>query len=400
VTAPEPLRAEPAIEGLTSGAEAEDLGGLLLERTARLVGVASVSHQEAELADLVEAELRDVADLSVERIGDSVVARSADRGGARLVLAGHLDTVPPAVEGLGIERLPDAVAGLGAVDMKGGLAVLLELAFRAAHARVGLTFVFYACEEVAREENALGRLAQERPDLLEGDAAVLAEPTGGVVEAGCQGTARIRVTLGGRRAHTARPWTGVNAVHRMAPLLARISGYPGRRVRLDGCEYREQLQAVAVQGGTAANVVPDLAQLVLNHRFAPDRSPEEALAALEAWVKEDLQTALGDQLEVLDVAPAAPPHLASPWLAALVAATGQAPRAKLGWTDVATFAGMGVPAANFGPGDPRLAHGPREVVHRDELLHAFWVLGALVGLPTSGPELDPRGPEEPVPPRS
>jgi succinyl-diaminopimelate desuccinylase len=366
------------------GSEPEGRGtalrGRLLDRTARLVQVASVSRQEQELADLVEGELRALDGFEVERIGNSVVARGADRPSGRLVLAGHLDTVPPAGPGPGVERQPDAVAGLGAVDMKGGLAVLLELAERAATATVGLTFVFYACEEVSQEENALGHLALERPELLQGDAAVLAEPTGGVVEAGCQGSARLRVLLGGRRAHTARPWTGVNAVHRLAPLLGRLAAYEGRRVRLDDCEYWEQLQAVGVVGGTAGNVVPDAVELVLNHRFAPDRSGPEALAALEAWLAPDLDGDQGDRLEVLDLAEGARPHLSSPWLAALVAATGQAPRAKLGWTDVATFAALGVPAANFGPGDPTLAHSPREVVSGGELQQAFEVLAALTGV--------------------
>ena len=349
----------------------------LLALAAELVDVPSVSHHEGVLADRVERALRAAEHLSVERVGDTVVARTELGRGARVVLAGHLDTVPPFSQ-QGAHVSQDTLWGLGAVDMKGGLAVLLDLATTERAPERDVTFVFYACEEVARADNALGQLASARPELLAGDAAVLGEPTGGVVEGGCQGTMRAVVTVGGRRAHTARPWTGVNAVHRLAPVLEALSGFESRHVLIDGCEYAEQLQGVALSGGVAGNVVPDQASVVVNYRFAPDRSPADAEAALRAVLAAHLDAGAGDFLVVEDVAPSAPPALAHPVLASLVKATGAPPRAKVGWTDVATFAAMGVPAANFGPGDPLLAHTPDEHVSRAELEHARAVLGELV----------------------
>ncbi len=350
-------------------------GERLLDLAAALVAVPSESRRERALADLVEARLGGRRELRVERVGDSVVARTDLGTGRRLVLAGHLDTVPP------FDDRPPRVDGgvlwgLGAVDMKGGLAVLLDLAATATPA-VDVTWVLYACEEVDRAENALGRLAVERPELLAGDAAVLLEPTGGVVEAGCQGTARAEVRLRGRRAHTARPWTGVNAVHRLGPVLDVLNRYRPRRVVLDGCEFAEQLQAVRVAGGVAGNVVPDDASVTVNFRFAPDRGEAEARAELHAMFGDVLGEE--DELVVTDIAAGAPPGLGHPLLAALVAASGAPPRAKVGWTDVATFAAAGVPAANFGPGDPLLAHTPDEHVSVAELLAVRRALGRLVG---------------------
>ena len=223
----------------------------------------------------------------------------------RVVLAGHLDTVPPFDDRTG--RLEgDTLWGLGSVDMKGGLAVLLDLAAAVAAPAVDVTYVLYACEEVARRDNALARLAETNPDLLAADAAVLGEPTAGVVEAGCQGTMRAVVSVGGRRAHTARPWTGVNAVHRLAPVLAALGGYEPRRVVLDGCEYTEQLQAVGVEGGVAGNVVPDAAAVTVNYRFAPDRDVDAAARTLRDLVGGDLDTSAGDRFEIVDAAAGAP----------------------------------------------------------------------------------------------
>jgi succinyl-diaminopimelate desuccinylase len=261
----------------------------------------------------------------------------------------------------------DTLWGLGAVDMKGGLAVLLDLARSARETAVDVTYVFYTCEEVERRHNGLGHLAAERPEILVADAAVLAEPTGGLVEAGCQGSMRVDLTLIGRRAHTARPWTGVNAVQRLAPVLHAVAGYVPRRVVLNGCEYAEQLQAVAVSGGVAGNVVPDEATLTVNFRFAPDRTVDAAEAEVRRLLGDTIDPAVGDRLVVVDAAAGAPPALDHPLLADLVGATGHPPRAKLGWTDVATLFAAGVPAANFGPGDPLLAHTPDEHVSSAEL---------------------------------
>ncbi len=338
----------------------------LLTRTAELVAVASVSHDERELADLVHVELSAVPWLEVTRIEDNVVARTHLGRPRRLVLAGHLDTVPPA----GNERPRidgDVLHGLGSADMKAGLAVMLALAGGLRSPAVDATYVFYACEEVATRFSGLRVVDRERPDLLAGDAAVLAEPTGALVEAGCQGVLRLEARLRGARAHTARPWTGRNAIHRLAPLLELVAGFEERRPVLDGCEYREALQAVGVSGGVAGNVVPDDARVAISHRFAPDRDGEQAYAALRAYLAPALSPEIGDELAVEDSAPAAAPMLGHPLLAALVASSGAPPRAKLGWTDVAFFAARGVPAANFGPGDPLVAHTSEERVERADL---------------------------------
>lgn len=346
----------------------------LLAACAELVDIPSVSHAEAALADHVEALVSPVPWLDVERVGDNVVARTALGRERRLLLAGHLDTVPP--NGNGRARLEgDTLHGLGAADMKAGLAVMLELARTLAEPACDATYVFYACEEVASEHNGLRALLAARPDLLAADAAVLAEPTGARVEAGCQGTLRLGVAFRGARAHTARPWMGDNAIHRLGPLLARVAAYAGRRPVLDGCEYREALQAVRVEGGVADNVVPDRASVTLNHRFAPDRDAAAARAHVEGFLAD---AAAGATVEVLDAAPGAPPGLDSPLLSALVARSGAAPRAKLGWTDVSFFAAAGVPATNFGPGDPTLAHSAEERVERAELEAVHATLAALL----------------------
>jgi len=336
----------------------------LLARTAELVAVPSVSHQEGALADLVEQRLRALGHLVVERVGDNVVARTELGRGQRLVLAGHLDTVPP--DGNAEPRIEgDVLWGVGAADMKGGLAVMLALAEAVPEPAVDVTWVFYVAEEVAAEHNGLRHLFAARPDLVRGDAALLGEPTGAVLEAGCQGTMRVRVTLIGRRAHTARPWMGRNAIHRAGRLLAAIADHEPRRPVIDGCEFREALQAVAVEGGVAGNVVPDRAVVTINHRFAPDRTVDEARAAVESVLAPHLEP--GDEVEVVDAADAAPPSLSHPLLAALRTRNDLPVRAKLGWTDVSRFAAAGIPAANFGPGDSTLAHRSDERVERASL---------------------------------
>ncbi|MDP8953892.1 MAG: succinyl-diaminopimelate desuccinylase [Actinomycetota bacterium] len=347
----------------------------LLARTAELVDIASVSHHEQALADHVETRLASRPGLAVERHGDNVVARTSLGRPWRLILAGHLDTVPAnANQRARIEG--DVVHGLGASDMKAGLAVFLELADLVEDPAVDLTYVFYAAEEVEARHNGLAHLAAARPELLAGDAAILGEPTGAVIEAGCQGTMRLVAEVVGRRAHTARPWMGVNAVHRLGPLLEVVAGYEGRRPVLDGCQFAEALQAVAVEAGVAGNVVPDRARLTLNHRFAPDRAPDEA----ERELRRLLAPVLGadDHLEVVDVAGGARPALDHPLLQALARRPGMTVRAKLGWTDVARFAVLGIPACNLGPGDPTLAHHPDERVERAPLDATYAALADLV----------------------
>ena len=349
----------------------------LLAATAELVGIPSLSHAEGAMADLVEERLLGCDWLQVTRLGNNVVARTALGRPQRLVLAGHLDTVlpnhneEPKVDG-------DTLWGLGAADMKGGLAVMLDLAVATPTPSIDLTWCFYACEEVGRADSGLLELWRERPDLLSGDAAILGEPTGALVEAGCQGTMAARITLSGVRAHTARPFTGRNAIHRLAPLLDKVAGWESRAVVLDGCAYAEQLQAVAVEGGVAGNVVPDSASVTVNFRYAPDRTLADAEAYLRGLLAGTFSEDEGDGWVLIDGADGAPPSLGHPLLAALVARTGAAPTAKVGWTDVASFWEHGVPAANFGPGEPLLAHHPDERVTRAQLERAHAVLAALL----------------------
>ncbi len=349
----------------------------LLADAAALIDVASVSHHEQDIADLVETRLRSLGDgrLEVHRIANNVLARSNFGRPSRLVLAGHLDTVPP--NGNDKARVVgDTLWGLGASDMKGGLSVMLDLAASlcqsagagARQPAFDVTFVFYSCEEVDRSYSGLLEIEAASPGLLAGDAAILGEPTGSYIEAGCQGVLKACVTFVGTRAHTARPWMGSNAIHRSAGLLTMLASYEERRPVIDGCEYREALQAVKFEAGVAGNVVPDRATVVLNHRYAPDRTDLEAEEALRRWIEPSLDQHCGDSVGVVDRSPSAAPNLAHPALSSLVKVTGKAPRAKLGWTDVAFFAERGIPAVNFGPGHPELAHTKDEYVTLDELV--------------------------------
>lgn len=336
-----------------------------------LVRIDSVSGNEDELATLIHERLRSNDSLNVERVGDNVVARTFGHHATRVLIAGHLDTVPGDPSAAVIDG--EVLRGLGASDMKGSLAAMLDLALDPVPRPVELTWVFYAREEIERSRSGLVEVAELRPDLLVADVAVLAEPTDGRVEAGCQGTLRVKVTLRGRRAHTARPFTGRNAIHRLGDVLAFVATYEPREVELDGVVFVEQLQAVGVEGGVAPNVVPDVASCVLNHRVAPDRSREDAVSWLRGHLGELLDD--DDSLEVVDWAPSARPELANHHLARLVALTGEVPRAKVGWTDVATFHELGVPATNFGAGDPLLAHRSDEYVSASQVDHFATTLG-------------------------
>lgn len=352
------------------------LGEQLLASTASLVDIESLSLNEHAIANEVESRLRAVPWLAVERLADNVIARTELGRARRVLLAGHLDTVPGSAAAVVSDH---RVTGLGAADMKGGLAVLLWLAAELREPAVDLTFVFYAAEEIAQEYSGLAAIQAASPALLAADVAVVAEPTGGLLEAGCQGSLRLRVELGGKRAHTARPWMGENAIHRLAPLLSALAVYEAREPTLDGCHFRESLQAVGIEAGVAGNVVPDTATLLINHRFAPDRSAEEALAVVQGLFTDYLRP--GESLTVVDIAEAAPPSLDHPLLAALASVVDTPPRAKLGWTDVARLYGWGVPAVNFGPGHSELAHTPGEWVDAEQLttaaiaLHRFLLLG-------------------------
>ena len=363
-----------------------DLSADVLALTRALVDVPSVSGTEQALADAVEAALRALGGLEVTRVGDTVLARTDLDRPSRVVLAGHLDTVPLA--GNVPSRVDDAeglLYGCGTSDMKAGDAVMLRLAGRfgvpGATPAADLTFVFYDNEEVEASRNGLGRVARELRGWLYGDLAILLEPTDGVVEGGCQGTLRVVLDVPGHRAHSARSWLGVNAVHGAAGILTTLAGYSAREVEIDGLQYREGLNAVRIEGGVAGNVVPDSCRVTVNFRFAPDRDEDQALAHVQDVFADAL--AAGATLEVTDSSPGALPGLSEPAAAAFVAAVGQPPRAKLGWTDVARFAAFGIPAVNYGPGDPQQAHTVDEHVRIDRLQPAE---DALVAYLT-----DPRG---------
>ena len=347
----------------------------LLALTATLVDQPSESRAEGPLVDWLEAELRPLEHLEVTRVGDNLVARSDLGRPQRVILAGHTDTVP-ANGNAGARVDGDTLWGVGSTDMKGGLAIQVALARSLAVTAVDVTYVFYAREEIASAESGLGELFQTRPDLVAGDVALIGEATDGAVEAGCQGTMRAVLTLGGARSHAARPWMGRNAIHRLAPVLDAVVAAPVRRPIIDGLEFRETLQALDVRGGVAGNVIPDAVTLTLNHRFAPDRSPEEAEAFIRSVVDPFLED--GDGFVVTDAAPGALPQLSNPLLAAFIGRADLAVDAKLGWTDVARFAEHGIPAVNFGPGSAVLAHTPEERVERAPLEWCFRVLRALL----------------------
>ncbi|WP_431235482.1 succinyl-diaminopimelate desuccinylase [Mycolicibacterium psychrotolerans] len=319
--------------------------------TAALVDIPSVSRDEARIAGEVESALRaQTSGYEIIRNGDAVLARTNFGLPSRVVLAGHLDTVPIA------DNVPsrfdaDHLYGCGTSDMKSGDAVFLHLAATIAEPAHDITLIFYDCEEIEAAANGLNRIQRELPDWLTADVAILGEPSGGYIEAGCQGTLRVVISATGTRAHSARSWLGDNAIHKLGPVLDRLSGYQARMVDIDGCTYREGLSAVKIDGGVAGNVIPDAAELTVNFRFAPDRSPENALAHVR-----EVFDGLDVHLEQTDAAAGALPGLSHPAAAALVAAADGMVRAKFGWTDVARFAALGIPAVNYGPGDPNLAH--------------------------------------------
>ncbi|WP_344809338.1 succinyl-diaminopimelate desuccinylase [Microlunatus ginsengisoli] len=348
-----------------------DLEGDLVALLRTLVDLESVSGNEKAIADAVEEALRRYDHLEVERDADLVMARTNLGRDERIVIAGHLDTVPVAgnlpswTTGEGDDLL---IWGRGSCDMKGGVAVQLAAAARLAEPNRDITWIFYDNEEIAEEFNGLARVARSHPDWLSGSFAVLGEPSNAGIEGGCQGTLRVRITLTGRAAHSARAWMGDNAIHAAAPLLTRLLAYEPRQIVVDGLTYREGLNAVKIEGGIAGNVIPDRCVVELNYRFAPDKSVEQAVA----YLRDDVLA--GFELEVVDAAAGARPGLDQPAAAAFVAAVGAAPSAKFGWTDVARFAAMGVPAVNFGPGNPSKAHADDEFCPAAELTSCYEAL--------------------------
>jgi succinyl-diaminopimelate desuccinylase len=340
-----------------------DLSASSVELTRALCDIESVSGNEGPLADAVQAALSGLEHLNVVRDGDTIVARTACGRPQRVVIAGHLDTVPVN------DNLPtrreradgrDWLWGRGTVDMKAGVAVQLKLAAELVAPALDVTWIWYDHEEVASDLNGLGRIAAGRPDLLAGDFAILGEPTNSQVEGGCNGTLRVDVRTRGLRAHSARAWVGRNAIHAAAPILTALAGYVPRQVEVDGLVYREGLNAVRISGGVAGNVIPDECVVHVNYRFAPSRSAEEAIAHVR-------EVFAGYETTVVDVAEGARPGLDAPLARAFVAAVGGTANPKYGWTDVARFAALGIPAVNYGPGDPLKAHADDERVDIEQI---------------------------------
>ena len=331
-----------------------DLSKNLVELTMDLCNIESVSGSEKQLADAIERALA-LPHLTVLRDGNAVVA-STNSGKPRVLIAGHIDTVPVA------NNLPSqlhhfereqVIVGRGSVDMKGGVAVMLKLASELVSPRYDISWIFYDNEEVDSSKNGLGRLAQNHPELLKGEFAILCEPTSALVEGGCNGTLRALIRTKGVKAHSARPWMGENAIHKATPILQKLSAFEPQTIAVDGLEYRESLNAVSIKAGIAGNVIPDLCEVEINYRFAPSKNAQAAKAQIE-----ELFT--GFEIEFVDVAEGARPGLDTELARQFLAATATTARPKYGWTDVARFSALGIPAINFGPGDPSLAHADNE----------------------------------------
>jgi succinyl-diaminopimelate desuccinylase len=342
-----------------------DLSQDAVALTTQLVDIPSVSGDEKILADAIETALRPLPHLTVDRYGNNIVARTDLGRAERVILAGHIDTVP--IAGNVPSRLDEdgMLWGCGSCDMKSGVAVQLRVAATVPEPNRDLTFVFYDNEEIAARHNGLGHIAAAHPDWLAGDFAVLLEPSDAEVEGGCQGTLRVLLSTAGERAHSARSWMGSNAIHGAAPILARLAAYEPRRVLIDGLEYREGLNAVRIEGGVANNVIPDECTVTVNFRYAPDRDEAGAVA----HVREVFADCGITGFVVDDHSPGALPGLSHPAAAAFMAAVGGQARPKFGWTDVSRFSALGVPAVNYGPGNPLLAHKRDERVLASRIPH-------------------------------
>ena len=332
----------------------------LVELTMAICDIESVSGNEKELADAIESALAGYDHLEVIRDGDAIVARTHFGHANRVIIAGHIDTVPVA-DNLPTKLLPmereQVLWGRGTVDMKAGVAVQLKLAaaMTKANTNKDITWVFYDHEEVEASLNGLGRISRNRPELLDASFAILCEPTNAQIEGGCNGTIRVEVRARGVKAHSARAWMGKNAVHGAAEILNRLNAYEPQSVEVDGLVYRESLNAVLIKGGIATNVIPDECVVTINYRFAPSKTGQEAAAHL-------CELFDGFEIGMTDLSEGARPGLDRPEAAAFVAAVGSTPQPKYGWTDVARFSALGIPAVNFGPGDPNKAHADDENV--------------------------------------
>ena len=331
-----------------------DLNAPVIDLAASIIDMSSPSGHESELAAAIEASLHEISHLEVIRSGNTVAARTNRGLGSRVVWAGHIDTVP--AHGNATASVVDGyLIGRGSVDMKSGVAIGLKLAAELGEPVVDMTWIFYDNEEVESSKNGLGLLGASHPDWLRGDVAIVGEPTDGVVEGGCNGTLRVKVSVKGRRAHSARSWKGDNAIHHAHAILGRLESYQPATVEVDGLSYREGMNAVGISGGVAGNVIPDLCTVTVNYRFAPDKSVGEALAHVR-------ELFAGFDVAVVDEAPGARPGLDHPLVQEFVTALGVDVAPKYGWTDVARFGEWGIPALNYGPGDPSLAHADDERV--------------------------------------
>lgn len=353
-----------------------DLSSDPVDLTEAICNVFSASHQERALADAVEVALRGLAHLDVARDGNTVIARTDLGRPERVVLAGHLDTVPLAGQGsaasLPIRREGERLVGRGTTDMKGGVAVMLWLAAHVIEPSRDITFLFYDCEEIEAQFNGLARLARTRPQDLEADFAVLLEPTDGAVEGGCKGTLRFEVRATGVAAHSGRPWMGHNAIHEAGTIIDRLRAFDAETVTVDGLDFHEGLSAVGIRGGRAGNVVPDECVVTVNYRFAPHLSLDQAEQAMR-------ELFAGYEVTVTDGAGGARPGLDRPAARDFVDALGLPVRAKEGWTDVARFSAVGVPAVNFGPGDPLVAHQDEEACEIAQITQAADALQRWLG---------------------
>lgn len=335
-----------------------DLTASSVDLTRVICDIPSVSGDERTLADAIEAAISPLTHLEVFRHGNTIVARTALGRAQRVAIAGHIDTVPInanlPTRDIEIDGVP-YLWGRGTVDMKAGTAVQLKLAAELTDPAIDITWMWYDNEEIEASKNGLGLLAAVRPDLFEADFAILGEPSNGEVEGGCNGTLRAIVRTSGVRAHSARAWIGENAIHRAAPILTRLAEYRAKEVLVEGLLYRESLSAVRITGGVAGNVIPDACEVEVNYRFAPDKSAADAEAHLRGVLA-------GFDIDITDAAEGARPGLDAEIAKQFVAAVGAEPRPKYGWTDVARFSALGIPAVNYGPGDPHLAHHDEERV--------------------------------------
>ena len=340
----------------------------LLERTLELVRIPSVGRDDAAILAHLRAWLP--AELEVVDDGDGAfLAMPPADTRPLVVLVGHVDTVPPAAGDR--PRLDDGVVvGRGAADMKGGLAVMLELAAEVEiGSDVALGLVVIGREELPITESALVPLLGRSERLHDAALAIVLEPTGNALELGCMGNLNARVTVQGRAGHSARPWLADNAIHKAITALGSLADLPAREVDVDGLLFREVVSITTFTGGVAQNVIPDHVEAHVNLRYAPSHTPEEAEARLaELLGHRDVS------IEIVGNAPPAPVALSNPLVTRLRGAGDLEVRPKQAWTPVAELAMFGIDAVNLGPGDPRYAHADDERVEADALVRTYDVL--------------------------